>query len=291
MAVVEEQIKPTRPILRYHGGKWLLASWIISNFPPHRVYTEAFGGAASVLIQKPRTYGEIYNDLDGEVCNLFRVLRDPAQARELKRLIGLTPFARTEFETSYLPDGDPIEQARRTVIRSFMGFVSAAASGHKTGFRPKANNSGTTPARDWANYPDAIAILSERLRGVVIENKPAVSVMEQHDGPQTLHYVDPPYVLETRSPKKRTSPLYRFELKREDHCELAETLRSLKGMVVLSGYPCDLYDRGLYPDWQRIEREAVADGARARTEVLWFNDLAWERRASAQSTLSFEAFA
>src|SRR3990167_11343170 len=105
---------PTRPVMRYHGGKWRLAPWVIEHFPEHRVYTEAFGGGASVLMRKPRSYAEVYNDLDGEIVNVFRVLRDPSQARELERLLRLTPFARSEFETSYITDGDPLEQARRT---------------------------------------------------------------------------------------------------------------------------------------------------------------------------------
>lgn len=96
LTVVKDEV--VRPLLRYHGGKWRLAPWIISFFPDHRIYTEAYGGAASVLLRKKRSYAEVYNDLDGEIVNLFRVLRNPAQARELIRLVALTPFAREEFE-------------------------------------------------------------------------------------------------------------------------------------------------------------------------------------------------
>lgn len=103
----------TRPVLRYHGGKWRLAPWIIQHFPPHRTYVEPYGGAASVLMRKPRSYAEVYNDLDGEVCSLFRVLREPASAVELRRLVALTPFARDEFALSYVPSPDPIEYGAR----------------------------------------------------------------------------------------------------------------------------------------------------------------------------------
>jgi DNA adenine methylase len=256
--------------MRYHGGKWRLAKWIISHFPEHRIYTETFGGAASVLMQKPRSYAEVYNDLDGEIVNLFRVLRNPAQARELLRQIELTPFAREEFELTYLTDGDPIEQARRTVARSFMGFGSAAASGQPTGFRGDSNRSGTTPAHDWRNYPAAMAAIVDRVSGVVIENKSAEEVVLQYDSPDTLHYVDPPYVHETRSQKKRTHSAYRFEMTDSQHRDLAEILHNTQGYVVLSGYACPLYDE-LYTDWYRVDRVAHADGARDRIESLWLN--------------------
>lgn len=261
---------PTRPILRYHGGKWRLAPWIIAHFPPHRVYVEPYGGAASVLLRKPRSYAEVYNDLDGEIVNLFRVLRDPAQARELERLLRLTPFARAEFEQAYLSDGDPIEQARRAIARSFMGFGSDSLF-QVSGFRANSNRSGTTPAHDWAHYPDVLPAMVERLRGVVIENRPASEVIRQHDSTTTLHYVDPPYVAQTRSYLRQAKYAYRFEMTDDDHRELASVLREAHGMVVISGYPCDLYDNELYPDWQRVERPAFADGARRRTEVLWLS--------------------
>lgn len=263
-----------RPILRYHGGKWLLAPWIISHFPPHRVYVEPFGGAASVLLRKPRSYSEVYNELDGEVVNLFRVCRE--QPDDLIRALQLTPFARDEFLESYEPaPPGSVEQARRTVARSFMGFGSAAASGAKTGFRANSNRSGTTPAHDWANFPQAMRLTIARLQGVVIENKDALDVMRQHDSPQTLHYVDPPYALSTRSMRNLYCKKgYRFELTDGDHFDLAVVLHSLKGAVVVSGYACDLYDDRLFRDWKRIERPALADGARPRTEVLWLNPAA-----------------
>lgn len=268
---------PKRPVLRYHGGKWMLAPWIIEHFAQHRVYVEPFGGAASVLMQKARSYAEVYNDLDGETVNLFRVLRDPAQARELERVLKLTPFARTEFEQSYLTAGDPIEQARRTMFRSFAGFGSGAATGHQTGFRSNSNRSGTTPAHDWRNFAEILPEFVERLRGVVIENKAAAAVMQQHDTPETLHYCDPPYPLSTRTLRWHYNSLYRFEMTDEQHRDLADCLHSLKGMVVLSGYPSPLYDEQLFSDWKRIERAAFADGAEPRTEVLWLNSAAAKR--------------
>ncbi len=260
-----------RPVLRWHGGKYLLASRILPYFPPHRTYTETFGGAASVLLQKPRAHAEIYNDLDDQVVGLFRVLQDPAQSARLIDLLRLTPFARREFQIAYEATEDPVEAARRLVIRSFMGFGSnahsCAARGHlSTGFRSNSNRSGTTPAHDWTNYPDALGAIIERMAGVVVENRDALTLMRRHDGPRTLHYVDPPYLQETR----RRGHMYRHELSRADHIKLLAGLRKLAGMVVLSGYADALYDKRL-KDWQRIELPTYADGARPRTEILWLN--------------------
>jgi DNA adenine methylase len=266
----------TRPALRYHGGKWMLAPWIIEQFPAHKVYVEPFGGAMSVLLRKPRSYAEVYNDLDLEVVSFFRVLQEEAQAAELLRLLRLTPFSREEFKLAYEPSSNPVERARRLLIRSFMGFGS---DGHNdaapTGFRACSNRSGTTPAHDWANLTKSHQHLTERLSGVVIENRDALEVMAQHDSPHTLHYVDPPYVHETRS---GTMKQYRHEMLQDDHTRLLTALRGLKGAVVLSGYPHPLYDEAL-SDWHRVERSALADGARKRVEVLWMN------RAPAQPSL------
>lgn len=272
MSDVSKQLK-MRPALRYHGGKWKLAAWIIGQFPPHRIYVEPFGGGASVLLRKVRTYAEIYNDLDDEVVTLFRVLRDGVTAQRLQTLLVQTPFARAEFNEAYEICAEPVERSRRLLIRSFMGFGSDGHNGaYRTGFRANSNRSGTTPAHDWANYAQALPLLTERLQGVVIENRDARDVMRAHDGPQTLHYVDPPYPLSTRSRAQRRgnghTGNYRHEMTDADHEELLDALLGLEGSVVLSGYAHPMYDRKL-SGWRRIERAALADGARHRIEVLW----------------------
>jgi len=258
----------TRPVLRWHGGKYVLAPWIISHFPRHRVYVEPFGGAGSVLLRKERSQAEVWNDLDGDLVNLFRVLRGPVAARLIQEL-QLTPFARDEFRLAYEASDDPVERARRMVVRSFMGFGSNATH-RKSGFRANGIRAGTLPQHDWVNYPEALKAVIERLRGVVVENKPALDVMAQQDAEHTLFYVDPPYVMDTRSDGGAD---YAHEMNDSDHGELLEALQALKGMVVLSGYPCALYDDAL-SRWRRIERETFADGAAKRTEVLWINPAA-----------------
>ncbi|GGF38408.1 hypothetical protein GCM10011321_31660 [Youhaiella tibetensis] len=269
-------MKPMRPVLRWHGGKWLLAPWVIEHFPRHRVYVEPFGGAASVLLRKERSFGEVYNDLDDQVVALFRILRDPAKASLLADAIRLTPFARREFEAAYEPADDEMEVARRLIVRAFMGFGSnahSASSRSRTGFRANSWASGTVGPREWATYPDHLRDVVDRFRGVVVEHREALDCMRQHDGPETLHYVDPPYVASTRSPANKYDlkhRMYRHELTDADHQVLLAALCGLSGMVVLSGYPSPIYENAL-TDWRRVERMALADGARPRTEVLWLN--------------------
>lgn len=206
--------------------------------------------------------------MDGEVVNLFRVCRE--QPDELVRLVGLTPFARDEFEESYLPTDDPVEQARRTLIRSFMGFGSGLQSWQRTGFRANSNRLGTTPAQDWANFPPALQAITERLAGVVIENRNGIEVMQAHDSPETLHYLDPPYVKDTRYKGQKTR-VYKHEMDDSNHSEILETIQRLKGMVILSGYDNALYNEAL-AGWHKVYRKAYADGALHRVEVLWLNN-------------------
>lgn len=250
-------------IIRYHGGKVLMAGKIISLFPAHDCYVEPFGGGGAVLLAKPRARLEVYNDIDGDMVTLFRVLRDQPDA--LASAISLTPFAREEHEIAYGDAPTDLERARRVLIRSHFGHGSSGIH-RATGFRAAGMRARTLPVHGWMKLPDTVRATAERLRGVVIERRPAVQVMQAHDGPSVVHYVDPPYLPETRD---RGSD-YRHEMSRDDHIALLDTLRGLRGAVVLSGYASDLYDGAMH-DWRRIEVKAKADRAADRIEVLWCN--------------------
>lgn len=272
------------PVLRYHGAKFRLAPWIMSFFPEHRCYVEPFGGAAGVLLQKPRAYAEVYNDLDGEVVNFFRVLRDPANRDALIEACLMTPYAREEFDEAWLPTASPIEQARRLCIRAQMGFGSAGATKGVTGFRIDTKREYGTAQALWTRYPQAIAAAGERFSGVLIENRPAIDVMRQHDGKETLHFVDPPYMHVTRV-MRGSNRCYRHEMTDADHAELLECITSLSGFVVLSGYESDLYDSELR-DWRKAttqSRISAGRGTALRTECVWINpacDRALQRDAN-----------
>jgi DNA adenine methylase len=266
----------TRPALRYHGGKFRLAPWLMQFFPPHGCYVEPFGGAAGVLLQKPRVYAEIYNDLDGEIVNFFRVVRDPALRADLIEACRLTPYAREEFDQSYEPTDDPLERARRTCIRAAMGFGSAGATKATTGFRTDTRRKYGTAQHNWAEYPAALGPIGERFAGVLIENRDAIEVIQSHDGPDTLHFVDPPYVHETRHMRNKGG--YRHELDDAGHERLLQALAVVDGMVVLCGYATELYDAALR-GWQRHETRARISGGRGtsiRTEVVWLNPVCSE---------------
>lgn len=258
----------SRPVLRYPGGKFRLAKWIISHFPQHEFYVEPYCGAASVLMQKPRTRGEIINDLDGDVVNVFRVLRDPDTAKELERLTRLTPFAYEEYKFAYATCDDPIERARRTIFRSFASIGSDGVSRKASGFRGLKNNeTSVTAAQEWSRWPDAIPTFVNRLRNVLIEHRPALHLLKLYDRVETLFYIDPPYVMSSRSTQ---SVRYFNEMTDQDHIDLANVLHQVKGMVVLSGYQSALYDQ-LYSDWRMIKRTTTAQNGKGRVECLWLS--------------------
>lgn len=257
-------MKATRPVLRYHGGKWRLAPWIISHFPAHRVYVEPFGGAASVLLRKPRSEVEVYNDLDAEIVNVFRVLRDPERAASLERALRLTPFCRSEYMAAQEPAGG-VEQARRTLVKAWMGFGSGALTHRHAGFRVATSKTRHT-AREWSGFPDQIAAFVDRLAGVFIEERPALAVMAKHDAIDALLYLDPPYTTSTRGPRHR----YRHDLTDAQHEEVAAAARAALGAVVVSGYASPLYST-LYAGWETRTRASIDALSRDRTETLWLN--------------------
>ncbi|EEO27148.1 DNA adenine methylase [Oxalobacter paraformigenes] len=213
------------PALRYHGGKYRLAPWIMGFFPVHACYVEPFGGAAGVLLRKPRSYAEVYNDLDSDIVNFFRVLRDPETREKLTEALVLTPYSRNDFTIAFESTDDPVERARRTAIRAHMGFGSSGATKGMTGFRIDTKREYATAQHLWERYPDTIRTIGERFAGVLIENRPAVRVMLQHDTPATLHYVDPPYVHSTRDKSASSRNYYRHEMTDEEHVKLLDTLK------------------------------------------------------------------
>lgn len=272
------QLEVTRPVLRYFGGKWRLAPWIISHFGPHRVYVEPYGGAASVLMQKPRSFFEVYNDIDGDTVNVFRVMQ--RNAEDLRPLLEYTPWAREEYELAHKYTDEPIERARRTILRSFMGYAGDATNiGRKTGFRGQSKDAANKPAcRDWFNYLPCLEQFTDRLRDVVIEHIEALKVIEKYDSPNTLFYLDPPYTHAERSSGKN----YTYEMGPQDHEDLIAAALNCKGMVLLSGYDNPAYAK-LGWECDKMTSKMTVLGNETRTEVLWMNPAAM--KAQSQQSL------
>lgn len=270
----ETPLKPTRDVtrsaLRYFGGKWALAPWIIAHMPPHRVYVEPFGGAASVLLRKPRSRVEVYNELDDEIVGIFRILQDGTQCRELIRRLIRTPYSRREFERAFEKATDPIDRARRAIVRCYMSFHHTALFNPKksTFADARHNRVGSSKSSEWASYPRTLVSVCRRLRGVIIEHSDAVRVIRVQDSPGTLFFVDPPYVASTRDKGAR----YRHEMTDDQHAALLTQLRDIQGRAIIAGYASDLYD-GFLHDWQRFERPHFSGGnvPQARTEVMWIS--------------------
>lgn len=268
-------MNPKRPPMRYFGGKWRIAPWLIGQMPKHRVYCEPYGGGANVLLRKDRIQAEIYNELDGNVSNVFRCLQDPEKAKVMRARLKLTPFARAEYERCYEPATDEIDAACKMIVLSFFGFGSDSSTrGGRTGFRGKMSDQRATPATSWATYADAIDDFTQRLMGVVIEECDALDIIRRYDTKGTLFLVDPPYVFSTRGGvNSRPKHGYAHEMTDDQHRNLADRLHAVKGMVMVCGYPSQLYE-DLYGKWLRSERDTHADGARKRVECVWFNPAA-----------------
>lgn len=282
----------TRPVLRYHGGKFRLAPWILQFFPPHTCYVEPFGGGASVLMLKDRCGAEVYNDLDSRVADLFRILREPYLSAELQRRVALTPYSRDEFERSYEPAVDEMDAAHKLVVRSFMGRGSdSAVRGCKTGFRSQLTEGRYLPSYEWGTWSDSIPAFTQRLAGVMVENTDGIELIARFQCTTGLVYADPPYLKATRSALKgrgAKSHGYRHELDDDGHRRLSEALHAYTGMVVVGGYPSELYE-SMYAGWERFQRSSVADGAQMRTEVVWLNPACSAALARARGGLFAEA--
>ena len=265
MSLVNTHASPTRPALRYFGGKWRIAPWIISTFPSHHCYVEPFGGGASVLLRKERSRVEVYNDKAGAVVNFFRVLRDSHD--DLVESLRLTPFALEEYAACRDQRGSPVERARRFFVRSWGGHHGTNGSGRNRGWRRTWERD---VAGQFASAAEALFEVAARLRGVAVDALDWSEVLDRYDSYGTLFYVDPPY---WRASRKSTSPSDGYgehELGEEDHVRLLDHLRGLEGSVVLSGYDNALYGDALQ-SWKTFRRRAKTSNGSA-SEVLWVKE-------------------
>ncbi|WP_042472848.1 DNA adenine methylase [Bacillus ndiopicus] len=252
-------------ILHYPGSKWSMADWIISHMPEHSTYVEPFFGSGAVFFNKEKSPIETINDMDSQVVNLFRVIRDYPD--QLARAINFTPLSREEYYAAYETDPEnQIEDARRFLVRCWQAI--GAKTSDRTGWRSLISANGPDTAKEWSKLPQKILLVATRLKQAQIENQPATKLLERYARKDVLVYADPPYVIETRTKRH-----YKHEMTIEDHIELLEILDAHPGPVLLSGYAHDLYDSRL-GHWQRETRTVMAEAGAKREEILWINPVA-----------------
>ena len=256
----------------WYGGKFSHLDWLLPLLPKTTHYCEPYGGSAAVILNRNPSPVETYNDIDGEVVNFFRVLREEKDA--LIEAIGLTPFSREEFEIAIsLPSQNisNLERARRFFVRARQvrtGLAQTASTGRWAHCLLTSRAGMAGAVSRWLGSVEGLAEIAQRLLRIQIENAPAIEVIQRYDSEETLFYLDPPYPHDSRGDSKA----YGYEMTDIDHQELAELLHTVKGKVALSSYPCELMDK-LYADWNCIEAPIKnCHSVKApRQEVLWVN--------------------
>lgn len=256
----------------WYGGKFSHLEWLLPLLPDCHHYCEPFAGSAAVLLNRDPSPVETYNDIDGEVVNFFRVLRDKPE--ELVKAIGLTPFSREELAVAVNTNGDRIsdvERARRLYVRARQartGLAQTASLGRWANCKNTSRAGMAGAVSRWLGAVDQLPEIALRLLRVQFENRPAEEVINLYDGPNTLFYCDPPYVHSTRGDTKA----YGFEMTDSAHQSLARALSRCTGMAAVSGYRCVLMDQ-LYSGWRRFDAQAKHCHSikKVRQEALWMN--------------------
>ncbi len=256
----------------WYGGKYSHLDWLLPLLPECRHFCEPFGGSAAVLINRQPAPVETYNDLDGELVNFFRVLRE--QKDELIESIGLTPFSREEFEVAIYSRNDELsdlERARQFFIKARQvrtGLAQSASTGRWAHCKLTSRAGMAGAVSRWLGSVEGLSEVAQRLLRVQIEHGSAIEVIRRYDSEETLFYCDPPYVHASRG----DTNAYKFEMSDKEHIELANVLRSVDGKVALSGYECDLMDE-LYFDWYVTNApvKKINSIKQPRQETLWTN--------------------
>ena len=256
---------PCRAVLRYPGSKWRLAQHLCEYIPEHHSYLEPYFGSGAVFFTKPPSAIETINDLDLDVVNLFSCLRnDP---NKLASMIYATPYARYIYDQQLVGQtyDDPYEKALSFLIKCWMGH-GYRTNGYKVGWKNDVQGrEHAYSLLNWQKLPAWVLQAAERLKQAQIECMPATDLIRRFDYENVFMYIDPPYVLSTRTGKQ-----YKHEMTDKDHMELLDTLLNSKAKIMLSGYSHPLYDENL-KDWKRVELKNQSTSGRVTTEIIWMN--------------------
>jgi DNA adenine methylase len=265
---MSSKIKIKTPIAKYYGGKFNMVKFLLEFVPPHKVYVEVFGGSGALLFAKEPSKLEVFNDIDSEVVNFFRVLRDKRKFKEFYRQVSLVPYSREEFFNflKTLDKGNEIERAVKFFVcvkQAFGGLLR----GTTWSYSKKTNKEVSAYLNAIENLPQVV----ERLRRVQIENRDYKKIFEIYDSEETFFYCDPPYVKDGR----KSYYNYRYEFTLEDHREFVERVLKLKGMVLISGYEHPIYERLEKEGWGKafyFRRTRASFKSRPVVkEVVWWN--------------------
>jgi DNA adenine methylase len=256
----------------WYGGKYSHLDWLLPLLPESTHFCDVFGGSAAVIINRRPSPVETYNDIDSELVNFFKVLRN--QKQELVEAIGLTPFSREELSIACdksQKDLTEIERARRFFVRARQvrtGLAQTASAGRWAHCLLTSRAGMAGAVSRWLGSVEDLPEIAQRLLRIQIENAPALEVIERYDSPDTLFYCDPPYVHTTRGDSKA----YGYEMTDQDHVSLSKKLNSIQGKAAVSGYDGSLYEE-LFKNWNRVESPAKICHSvkQERTEVLWLN--------------------
>ena len=242
--------------IKWYGGKTIHLPWLLPLLPAAPVFVDAFGGSGAVILNRPAaSRREVYNDLDDRIVAIYRALQTEPAA--LRAAIRLTPWHRSELARALRPPDAPlatVEFARRAFValrEIRQGLTKATPRQFSYDRRVK------TAYPQMVELADRLEMIVPRLRQITIRHEDALAVLQEEDGPDTLHYVDPPYLHDTRTGGEG----YRFEYSDAQHAALVDLLRSLTGRVALSGYRSPAYDQAFADGrWHRYD----APIARAR---------------------------
>lgn len=269
-----------RAVFRYPGSKWSIAEWIISHFPDgyeNMVYLEPFLGSGAVFFNKRPGIVETINDLDGDVVNLFYVLRE--RPEDLKRVLKLTPYSREEYDKSFEDCEDSLEKARRFMVKTTQAIGAKLGHG-KCGWRNhKSMKIGGTACK-WGGITETIDAAASRLRGtttnlVQIEHMDAFRLIERYNTPEALIYIDPPYVRSSR----KSGALYRHEMTDEDQKRLLELIIKSRAKIIISGYDNELYKKAL-DSWETDSTMSQTTSSKMACEKIWMNYTPPEKQIS-----------
>jgi DNA adenine methylase len=270
--------EPAKQVLRYPGGKGGLKDIITRHFPAHRTYVEPYGGGASVLLHKAPSEVEFYNDTDGAVCELFSILRDGgADLAQLIALVEQTPYARVELgrarRTLRTTPAErrlklPVEYHRCMLVASWM---SRMAFSHDRSSGWLSSKTQPRELERWNQLPERLAQAAMRLKGIFIENRPALKLLRSLDGADTLFYLDPPFLSgKGTDGRQKGNDYYRYDMSIEQHQEMLDVVVKLKGKCLISSFRSRMYQSAL-KGWHCVETGESVSAGRRRVDCLWMN--------------------